>query len=161
MDGGHFMSKAIVIYYTRSGTTRKMAETISKELQKREITVDLVTPDQVDIKKLVDYDLIILGTPTYYGTMAAEIKKLLDDSIRLHGRLDGKLGGAFASSANAAGGNETAILSILSALLVHGMLVKGMAEGSHYGPVAIKSFDDRAEKECRSYANQLADILKD
>jgi hypothetical protein len=41
------------------------------------------------------------------------------------------------------------------------MLVKGMAEGSHYGPVAIKSFDDRAEKECRSYANQLADILKD
>jgi len=92
--------------------------------------------------------------------MAAEIKKLLDDSIRLHGRLDGKLGGAFASSANVAGGNETAILSILSALLIHGMLVKGMADGSHYGPVAIKSFDDRAEKECRSYANQLADYLK-
>jgi len=154
------MSKAIVIYYTRSGTTRKMAETITKELQKRKIAVDILTPDQVEVNKLLDYDLIIIGTPTYYGTMAAEIKKLLDDSIRLHGRLDGKLGGAFASSANVAGGNETAILSILSALLIHGMLVKGMADGSHYGPVAIKSFDDRAEKECRSYANQLADYLK-
>jgi len=154
------MSKAIVIYYTRSGTTRKMAETITKELQKRKIAVDILTPDQVEVNKLLDYDLIIIGTPTYYGTMAAEIKKLLDDSIRLHGRLDGKLGGAFASSANVAGGNETAILSILSALLIHGMLVKGMADGSHYGPVAIKSYDDRAEKECRSYANQLADYLK-
>jgi len=153
------MSKAIIIYYTRSGTTRKMAETISEELQKRKITVDLMTSDQVEINNLVNYDLIIIGTPTYYGTMAAEIKKLLDNSIRLHGRLDGKLGGAFSSSANAAGGNETAILSVLSALLIHGMLVKGMAEGSHYGPVAIKSFDDRAEKECRSYANQLADFL--
>ena len=154
------MSKAIVIYYTRSGTTRKMAETITEELQKRKIAVDILTPNQVEVNKLLDYDLIIIGTPTYYGTMAAEIKKLLDDSIRLHGRLDGKLGGAFASSANVAGGNETAILSILSALLIHGMLVKGMADGSHYGPVAIKSFDDRAEKECRSYANQLADYLK-
>ncbi|MBP8933100.1 MAG: flavodoxin domain-containing protein [Candidatus Atribacteria bacterium] len=154
------MSKAIVIYYTRSGTTRKMAETITEELEKRKIAVDILTPDQVEVNKLLDYDLIIIGTPTYYGTMAAEIKKLLDDSIRLHGRLDGKLGGAFASSANVAGGNETAILSILSALLIHGMLVKGMADGSHYGPVAIKSFDDRAEKECRSYANQLADYLK-
>ena len=154
------MSKAIVIYYTRSGTTRKMAETITEELQKRKIAVDILTPDQVEVNKLLDYDLIIIGTPTYYGTMAAEIKKLLDDSIRLHGRLDGKLGGAFASSANVAGGNETAILSILSALLIHGMLVKGMADGSHYGPVAIKSYDDRAEKECRSYANQLADYLK-
>ena len=154
------MSKAIVIYYTRSGTTRKMAETITEELEKRKIAVDILTPDQVEVNKLLDYDLIIIGTPTYYGTMAAEIKKLLDDSIRLHGRLDGKLGGAFASSANVAGGNETAILSILSALLIHGMLVKGMAEGSHYGPVAIKSFNDRAEKECRSYANQLADYLK-
>ena len=154
------MSKAIVIYYTRSGTTRKMAETITKELEKRKIAVDILTPDQVEVNKLLDYDLILIGTPTYYGTMAAEIKKLLDDSIRLHGRLDGKLGGAFASSANVAGGNETAILSILSALLIHGMLVKGMADGSHYGPVAIKSYDDRAEKECRSYANQLADYLK-
>ena len=72
-----------------------------------------------------------------------------------------QVGWCFFFVSNAAGGNETAILSVLSALLIHGMLVKGMAEGSHYGPVAIKSFDDRAEKECRSYANQLADILKD
>ena len=100
-------------------------------------------------------DRIILGTPTDYGTMAAEIKKLLDDSIRLHGRLDGKLGGAFASSANAAGGNETAILSILSALLIHGMLVKGMAEGSHYGPVAIKSFDAVSYTHLDVYKRQI------
>ena len=154
------MLKALIIYFTRTGTTRKMAESIAEGLQKETISVDILTPEKVEVKKMVDYDLIVIGSPTYYGTMAAEIKKLIDESICLHGRLDGKIGGAFSSSANPAGGNETTILSILSALLIHGMVIKGMSEGSHYGPVAIGSFDARAEKECLSYAKQLSDLFK-
>jgi NAD(P)H dehydrogenase (quinone) len=92
--------------------------------------------------------------------MAAEVKKVLDDSVQFHGELNGKVGGAFTSSGNPAGGNETTIFSILSALLIHGMIVKGTPEGSHYGPVAIGRFDRRAEEECRNYARELAKLTK-
>jgi NAD(P)H dehydrogenase (quinone) len=92
--------------------------------------------------------------------MAAEIKQILDESVRLHGKLDGKIGGAFTSSGNVAGGNETTIWSILSALLIHGMIIKGVHSGNHYGPVAVDSFGEEARRECVEYAKELARLGK-
>jgi NAD(P)H dehydrogenase (quinone) len=91
--------------------------------------------------------------------MAAEVKKFLDDSVKFHGELDGKVGGAFSSSANVAGGNETTIISILQALLIHGMVVQGMPNGDHYGPVAIGKPDDRCKKLCREYGHRIAKLV--
>ncbi|MCS7242252.1 MAG: NAD(P)H-dependent oxidoreductase [Candidatus Caldatribacterium sp.] len=152
--------KAVVLYYTRTGVTEKMAQTIASALQKEGISTDLYNVERFPLDALPSYDLIIIGSPTYYGTMAAEVKKFLDESVRFHGDLEGKVGGAFASSANPAGGNETTVLSILGALLIHGMIVKGMSEGSHYGPVAIENFDSRAEEECKAYARDLAKLVQ-
>jgi len=152
--------KAVVLYYTRTGVTEKMAQTIAKALQEEGIPTDLFTVEHFPLDTLPSYDLIVVGSPTYYGTMAAAVKKFLDESVRFHGDLEGKIGGAFASSANPAGGNETTVLSILEALLIHGMIVKGMSEGSHYGPVAIEDFDKRAEEECKAYARDLAQLAK-
>jgi len=75
----------------------------------------------------------VAGSPTDYGHMAAELKKFIDDSMKFHGKLSGKVGGAFASSANVGGGNETTVRSILDAWLIHGMIVEGTAHGDHYG----------------------------
>jgi NAD(P)H dehydrogenase (quinone) len=158
-EGGDTM-KALVLYYSRTGVTEKMARTIAQSLQEEGIPVDLFNVTQFPLESLPSYDLIVVGSPTYYGTMAAEVKKFLDESVRFHGDLEGRIGGAFASSANPAGGNETTVLSILEALLIHGMVVKGMSEGSHYGPVAIEEFDRRAEEECRTYARDLARLTK-
>jgi len=92
--------------------------------------------------------------------MAAEIKKLLDDSVKFHGKLEGKVGAAFASSANVGGGNETTILDILNAMLIHGMIVQGDWQGDHYGPVAIGAPDARANKECLRMGSRIARLVK-
>ncbi|HSV32033.1 MAG TPA: flavodoxin domain-containing protein [Atribacteraceae bacterium] len=152
--------KALVLYHTRTGTTHKMAEIIGKTLEGEGIPTDLREPSNCEVSSLKEYDLIIIGSPTYYGTMAAEVKAFLDDSVQFHRALDGKIGGAFSSSANLAGGNETTIMSIIGALLIHGMVVKGISKGSHYGPVAVGSVDTRAEEECITYARELARLTK-
>lgn len=92
--------------------------------------------------------------------MAAEIKKLLDDSVKFHGKLEGKIGAAFASSANVGGGNETTILDILNAMLIHGMIIQGDPQGDHYGAVAIGAADSRAAKQCARLGSRLAKLAK-
>jgi NAD(P)H dehydrogenase (quinone) len=154
------MAKALIVYYSRSGNTRKMAETIAEGIKKEEVAVDVRDVKDVTPDDLRAFDAIVVGSPTYYGSMAAEIKKLFDDSIRFHGKLDGKIGAAFASSANIGGGNETTILDILNAMLIHGMIVQGDAKGDHYGPVAIGAPDERAVKECLRAGARIARLAK-
>jgi len=154
------MAGAIVIYYSRSGNTKKMAELVIGGLKNEKIEAQLKEVKDVNVDELLQYDAIIIGSPTYYGTMSAEIKKLLDDSVKFHGKLDGKIGAAFASSANIGGGNETTILDILNAMLIHGMIIQGDPQGDHYGPVAIGSPDGRASKECVKLGNRVGRLIK-
>lgn len=111
---------------------------------------------EVSVDELLTYDGMIIGSPTYYGSMAYQIKRLIDESVKLHGKLAGKIGGAFSSAANVGGGNETTILSIVQALLIHGMIVLGIPRGDHYGPVAINNPDSRSTKLCIDYGKQLS-----
>jgi len=154
------MLKALVVYYSQSGNTKKMAESVAEGIQKEGIDVVLKEVKDTLVDELLAYDAILIGSPTYYGTMAAEIKKLFDESVKFHGKLDGKIGGAFSSSANIAGGNETTILDILNAMLIHGMIIQGDYSGSHYGPVAIGAPDARSTKECLRYGSRIAKLLK-
>lgn len=70
----------------------------------------------------------------------------------------GKVGGAFSSSANVGGGNETTILDILKAMLIHGMVIQGSFSGDHYGPVAIGDIDARAREECLNLGRNVATL---
>ena len=92
--------------------------------------------------------------------MAYQIKKLLDESVKLHGQFDGKLGAAFSTAANIAGGNETTILDILNAFLIHGMIVQGDPKGDHYGPVAIGLPDERAIANAQRFGKRIAALTK-
>ena len=152
--------KVVVIYYSKSGTTKKMAETIADEIKNNKIDVSLKDISEIKAKELLEYDGIIVGSPTYYGTLSAQIKELFDASVAFHGQLDGKLGAAFSSAANIAGGNETTILSILEAMLIHGMIIQGDFKGDHYGPVAIGNVDQRSEDNCRRSAQRFCKLLK-
>jgi len=152
--------KVVVIYYSRGGTTKSMAELIHKTINSKGVKADIFAVDQFSYKNLLDYDGIIIGSPTYYGTCSSEIKKLIDDSVSLHKKLDGKVGGVFSSSANVAGGNETTALSILEALLIHGMIVQGDPQGDHYGPVAVSGVDERCNNNCVRFAARFVDLLK-
>jgi len=154
------MAGALVIYYSRSGNTKKMAESIVEGMKNEGLNAVLKDVKDVKVNELLEYQAIVMGSPTYYGTMAAEIKKLLDQSVQFHGKLEGKVGAAFASSANIAGGNETTILDILKAMLIHGMIIQGDPKGDHYGPVAIGAPDARSIKECLRLGSRVANLLK-
>ncbi len=154
------MAKVLVVYYSRTGNTEEMAKLIAKHLKNHGVEADLKKVQNTKPEDFKNADGIIIGSPTYYGSMAAEVKKLLDDSVKLHGRLDGKVGAAFSTAANMAGGNETTVLSILNAMLIHGFIIQGDPQGSHYGPVSIGAPDDRASKECIRLAERFAVLLK-
>ena len=154
------MGKVLVCYYSRTGNTEEMAEKIAEVMKGEGLDVDLAKVEKTKVDELLNYDCLVLGSPTYYGSMAWPMKKLLDESVKFHGRMRGKIGGAFSSSANVGGGNETTILSILKALLIHGMIVQGDSSGDHYGPVSIGTPDKRALKNCERYAKNLSALVK-
>jgi NAD(P)H dehydrogenase (quinone) len=154
------MVKVMVIYYSRTGNTQKMAQFVADGAKKEKAEVVLKEVQKVQAKELLQYDGIIIGSPTYYGSMAWEIKKLLDESVAFHGELEGKIGGAFSSAANIGGGNETTVMDILHALLIHGMIIPGSFQGDHYGPVSIDEPNSRVEGQCKALGQRIAKLAK-
>jgi NAD(P)H dehydrogenase (quinone) len=137
-----------------------MAKAICEGIEKEKVEYALKKIEDTKADDLLKFDGILIGSPTYYGTMAYQIKELLDDSVKFHGSLDGKIGGAFSSSANIGGGNETTILDILNAMLIHGMIIQGDPSGDHYGPVAIGAPDTRATRQCVRFGQRMAKLIK-
>lgn len=153
------MVKMLICYYSRTQHTQHMAEAVAEGAREVPgVEVDVREVKEVHPKTLIDYQAIIMGSPTYYGSMAAQVKQLIDESVQFHGQLDGKVGGAFASSANVGGGNETTVLDILKAMLIHGMVVQGSPTGDHYGPVAIGDVDQRSRAECDKLGKLVAQL---
>ena len=152
------MPTGLVIYYSRSGNTKQMAEVISSSMTETGLSTSCKDVESVSNDDLLAADAIVIGSPTYYGHMASQIGKMLDDSVSKHGKLDGKVGAAFSSSANIGGGNETAILSIINALMIHGMIVQGDPQGDHYGPVSIGKPDDRVVSQCQRRGQRIAKL---
>ncbi len=151
------MAKILICYYSRTQHTQRMAEAVAKgaaEIANTDVQIKSV--DEIQPNDLRSYDAIIMGSPTYYGSMAAELKKLIDESVAFHGKLAGKVGGAFSSSANVGGGNETTVMDILKAMLIHGMVIQGSAMGDHYGPVAVGDVDARVTKQCTRLGKSVA-----
>ncbi len=142
------MAKVLVLYYSMYGHVEEMAKEVLKgvhsvdtvkgvlkrvpELVPREVAVaagakleqaaPLASPEE-----LADYDAIIFGTPTRFGNMAGQMRMFLDQtgSLWSGGKLVGKIGSVFTSTATG-GGNEATILSFIPTLLHHGMLVVGL-----------------------------------
>jgi NAD(P)H dehydrogenase (quinone) len=154
------MAKGIVIYYSRSGNTKEMAEIIAAAMNKAGLPTDCKSVEKVKADDLLKYDAIVIGSPTYYGHMAGPIKQLFDDTVAFHGRLDGKVGAAFSSAANIGGGNETTIMGIIEAMLIAGMVVHGDPQGDHYGPVSIGKPDDRVKRQCQRRGQRIAELTK-
>lgn len=152
------MSKVLVLYYSRTGNTEKMARLIEQGATDAGATVTTKPVADVTLGDLQAADGIIIGSPTYYGLPAAEVVKMFNDSVKVHGQLEGKVGAAFSSAANIGGGNETVIMAILQAMLVHGMVIQGITKGDHYGPVSIGAPDDRVDRQCRALGERVAKL---
>ncbi|MFX0206327.1 MAG: flavodoxin family protein [Candidatus Hodarchaeota archaeon] len=151
------MSKVLIVYYSRSGNTEKMAKLIAKAIEKENVEVTCKKVGDTDPEELLDVDGVVIGSPTYYGTMAAEIKKFIDESVKYHGKLDGKVGAAFSSAAIT--GHETTCISILEALLIHGMIIQGDPDGCHYGATSIGEPKDRETQWCQKFGKRVAKLV--
>ncbi|MFH1187912.1 MAG: flavodoxin family protein [bacterium] len=151
--------KVLIIYYSKNGTTEKMAKEIERGAKDSGAEVELKNARDASNDDLIWADGIIIGSPVYFGMPAAEIKKLFDNSFAARGKLENKIGAAFASSHHPTGGKETTLLAILQSMLVHGMIVCGdpLSSGGHYG-AACYDFDERAKKECYELGKRVAQL---
>jgi NAD(P)H dehydrogenase (quinone) len=152
--------KILIGYYSRSGNTKKMAEAIARGVADEGVACEVKAISDISVDELLQYEGLIFGSPTYYGQMAADVKKLFDDSVKHHGKLTGKIGGAFTSSGMMGGGGETTIFSIFEAFLIHGMIIAGDAKIQHYGPLAVGAPDKEAENNCMKYGKKIAALTK-
>ncbi|MCD6509795.1 MAG: NAD(P)H-dependent oxidoreductase [Thermoprotei archaeon] len=149
----------LVIYYSRTGTTEKMAKAVAKGAKSvKEAKVTIKRVEEATMDDLKEADAIIIGSPTYYGQMAAEVKKFVDESVKIHGALEGKVGGAFTSCGAMGGGCETTILSILKAMLIHGMIIQGNPQDHHYGVVSIGAPDENVLGACKELGKRVAEL---
>jgi NAD(P)H dehydrogenase (quinone) len=137
-----------------------MAEAIAGGVKKENVTFELRDIKDVTVDCLLEFEGLIFGSPTYYGAMAGELKRLFDESVKIHGKLSDRIGGAFASAGMMGGGGETTIMSILQAMLVHGMIVIGDARLQHYGPLSIGKPDGNDIDTCTKYGQKIAQLAQ-
>jgi len=152
------MARVLVVYYSRSGRTELMANSIAETLRVEGLDVVCKKVQDADVDELLAFDGVIVGSPTYYGTMAAEIKSFLDRSVKHHGKLEGKVGAAFSSAGST--GHETTVLSIVQALFIHGMIVQGASQGMHYGLTLVGNAQGLDDKAARRFAQRFAGLVK-
>ena len=153
------MAKVLIVYDSRSGNTEKMALAVAEGVKAKKVEVAVKRVDETIVSDLVDHDAIIMGSPTYYGQMSGRLKELIDESIKVHGKLEGKVGGVFTSSGGTATGAETTLLSILEAMLVHGMIVQGASNFKHYGSAAVGSPNKEDMEDCTELGKRVAALV--
>lgn len=154
------MSKVLIVYYSRTGNTEEMAKEVEKGV--REVGMECVLKKAEDTRPedLLDAEGIILGSPCYFGLPAPEIVSLIEESVKFYGKLEGKVGGAFATSGVLGGGNETTVIALIEMLLIHGMIVQGTTKGPHYGAVSVGAPGTKELLYARDLGRRVARLVR-
>jgi NAD(P)H dehydrogenase (quinone) len=153
------MAKVLVLYYSSYGHIETMAYAMAEGARRAGATVEVkrvpeTAPLEVaraahfkldqrapiaTVDELPGYDAIIVGAPTRYGRMASQLASFLDQTgpLWLRGALNGKVGGAFSSTASQHGGQETTLFSIITNLMHLGLIIVGLPY-SHQGMLSLE-----------------------
>lgn len=92
--------------------------------------------------------------------MSAKLKTLVYESIKVHKKLSGKVGATYTSSSGTSSGEEPALLSIMQAMLIHGMIISGNAVGNHYGVAVSGAPKPQYLKNCEEIGKKVAALTK-
>lgn len=143
----------LVIYYTGTGNTRRMAEAITEGARRKGVIVRLKRVEECKLNDLVEADGVVVGSPTYFSNVAWQVKKLIDESITLYRggrRLSGKLGGSFTSSGTRRDGIDCIRMLELTFGLHHRLkMVPGVIRVSGDG-------EEEVSKMCQEYGAEIA-----
>jgi NAD(P)H dehydrogenase (quinone) len=154
------LPKILVVYDSKTGNTETMALAVAKGAEKTGLEVTVKKVDETKPEDLLAADGIILGSPVYFGQMTAKLKKLIDQSVSVFQKLDGKVGGAFANSGGIASGGETTLLSIIEAMLIHGMIVQGRSDDKHYGVAVMGAPKKKDLIDCEKLGETVAALVE-
>ena len=152
------MTKVLVLYHSTYGHIETMAYAIAEGARAAGAEADVkrvpeTVPDDIarashykldqaapiaTIADLEHYDAIVVGCGTRFGRLSSQMAAFLDQAggLWMRGVLNGKVGGAFTSSASQHGGNETTLFSIITNLLHFGMVIVGLPY-SHQGQMTL------------------------
>lgn len=160
------MTQILILYFSKRGNTQKMARLIARGVESVNGCQAIIRTVQSDIEEhqpndpivsendMSACDGLILGSPSYFGNMAAPLKSFIDTTGNLwfSGALEGKPAAVFTSGSSLHGGQETTLLSMMIPLLHYGMLITGLpysekellytkSGGSPYGPSHWTEFE--------------------
>ena len=155
--------QVLVLYYSRTGNTHKLAQAVSEGVESVEgVRCLLRSTEEVKREDFVESDGIIAGSPVYFGVMAAELKKVFDDFVSVRRKTENKVGAAFATGGDAAGGKETTMMSIIQAMLIYGMIIVGdpMSATGHYGVACLGAPDASARQNGFKLGARVAELVK-
>ncbi len=190
------MSIILIVYYSRYGSVDRMAQKIAEGVeavdgcearmrrvaevssnhQQTEPAVPKQGPPYATEQDLQQCDGLILGSPSYFGNMAAALKHYIDSTsqVWLSGALIGKPAGVFTATSSHHGGQESVLLSMMIPLLHHGMLIAGIpysepalqqtrSGGTPYGAShtaghAGQPLTEDEEQICQALGRQIATL---
>ncbi|WP_288367605.1 NAD(P)H:quinone oxidoreductase [uncultured Alcanivorax sp.] len=159
----------LVLYYSRNGSVANLAQQVARGIESTAMEARLRTvpavsanceasepaiPDQgapyATLDDLAGCQGLALGSPTRFGNMAAPLKYFIDQTSELwmNGSLIGKPAGVFSATGSLHGGQESTLLSMMTPLLHHGMVLAGVpyseaalldtqSGGTPYGPTHV------------------------
>jgi NAD(P)H dehydrogenase (quinone) len=155
--------QVLVLYYSKGGNTRRLAERVAQGVEQVDgVKALLKHTRDVTKEDFLSCAGIIAGSPVYFGVMAAELKKVFDDFVGVRKRMEGKVGAAFATSADPTGGKETTMMSIIQALLIYGMVIVGdpMSATGHYGVACVGAPDEKIGENGSKLGRRVAELAK-
>lgn len=149
-----------IVYHSETGNTKRMAELIKEGAEQvAGVEAALMPVDSLDKDYLEKSQVVLFGSPTYYGTMSWQMKKCMDT---FPVKVAGKLGAPFASAAwPGGGGYELAEMSLIQGMLIRGMLIYtgGVVSGrppTHFGAVSRQRPEGFDADRCRKLGENVA-----
>jgi len=159
--------KVLVTYHSVTGHTEKMAQGVVAGAQAVPGTTVVLKPvGKVTAADLFSADALIVGSPVYWSNMAGQVKTFFDDWQLKFGvfpefKMRDKVGAAFTTGGQAAGGKELTMLTILAAMLGNQMIV--VSGGGAFGASATSEgdspgIDDKELTGARELGRRVAEV---
>jgi len=139
------MTQVLVTYFSSTGNTKAMAEAVA-----------------AGVWSVEGVECVLKTVPqtTNDDWLGFRSKQMFDVTAKIYGQLEGKVGAAFTTSGGAGCGHETTNMSIITAMLVAGMVVQGTTQGPHFGPFAVEAPDEKALRQAREMGVRVATLAQ-
>jgi NAD(P)H dehydrogenase (quinone) len=160
------MNEILVIRNQNGSVVTKMAKAIATEAEKAGGNAVEIDPGDISERALLDASALVIGTACHMGGVEEKVKKVLDSTYALRGKLEGKIGAAFATGRFVGGGAEFALLNIYLAFLLHGMIIQGDSQAAPFGPVIVNPTGEIAELitddwlQCGRLGRRVAELVR-